>query len=98
MKSAFVQPVKPLSECGLVNTPLATDLESGQLFTLDHTLRSALGHSQHESGLSESQKTQRLKLNFHRWCYRLSNANAIALISVRARSLGKAGALPNAEF
>jgi hypothetical protein len=45
---------------------------------------------QHVSGLLDCQQTQRGNVVFH-WANRLSNASAIAPLSVAVRFLGKAG-------
>lgn len=73
--SPLVEAFKPCDEFAFTETPLATDLESGQLFALDHTLRGSLGYLQRDGGLSERQKTQRIDVVFHRQT-KLSNANA----------------------
>jgi hypothetical protein len=87
---SFLEALKPFSKFAFTDTPLAAAFESRYLFALDHTHRGSLGLSQHGSDFFEGQQMQRGNVVFH-WANRLSNANAIAPLSVAARFLGKAG-------
>ena len=48
--SPLVESVEPLSERVFVNTPLTTNLESRQIFAVDHPLQGAPGYLQQLSG------------------------------------------------
>jgi|SRR5262249_15772641 hypothetical protein len=63
--SQLVTPVEPFGQLAFTDTPLATDLESGQLFAGYHTHRGSPGYLQQNGGLAESQKTQRINVVFH---------------------------------
>ena len=64
--SQLVEALNEFDEFALSDTPLAADLESGQFVALNHALQRSLRHLQQHSGFLESEKTQRLKIIFHR--------------------------------
>jgi hypothetical protein len=77
----------PLAEMAFVDTPLATDLESGQFVLLDHPPHRPAGQLQQLSGFLKRQQAYRLVMVFHR-CFhttQLSNADAMTLLSIAAR-------------
>ena len=88
--SPLMESVEPLSERVFMNTPLTTNLESRQIFAVDHSLQGAPGYLQQLSGFFDSQKFQRLNAVFHSRYHR-SNGNAIAIISLVALFLEKSG-------
>ena len=64
--SQLVEAVNEFDEFAFLDTPLAADLESGQFVALNYAVQRSLRHLQQHSGFLESQKTQRLKISFHR--------------------------------
>ena len=88
--SPLVEALKPFSKFAFTETPLVTEFKSRQLFALGHTQHGSAAQLQHVSGLLDCQQTQRGNVVFH-WANRLSNASAIAPLSVAVRFLGKAG-------
>ena len=64
--SQLVDALNEFDEFAFLDTPLAADLESGQFAALNHAVQRSLRHLQQHSGFLESQKTQRLKISFHR--------------------------------
>src|SRR6266850_3205832 len=65
--SPLVEALNESDEFAFLDTPLAADLESGQSVALNHhPVQRSLRHLQQLSGFLESQKTQRLKIIFHR--------------------------------
>jgi hypothetical protein len=64
--SQLVVTLNEFDEFAFLDTPLAGDLESGQFVALNHAVQRSLRHLQQHSGFLESQKTQRLKISFHR--------------------------------
>ena len=94
---SFVEVLKPFSDFTFTETPLVTDFESRYLFALDQTQNGSAAQSQPVSGLLDCQQTHRGNIVFH-WANRLSNANAIAPLSVAARFLDKAGALLSSHY
>ena len=64
--SPLVEALNEFDEFSFLDTPLATDLESGHFVALSHAVQRSLRHLQQLSGFLESQKTQRLKIIFHR--------------------------------
>ena len=65
IQSAVLKSLKPFGEFAFADTPLAAELESGQLFPLRHEQHGSLGHLQRVSDLFDGQKTQRSNLVFH---------------------------------
>ena len=66
--SQLVEAVNEFDEFAFTDTPLAADLkESGGTVALKHyAAQRSLRHLQQHSGFLQSQKTQRLKIIFHR--------------------------------
>jgi hypothetical protein len=64
--SQLVEALNEFDEFAFTDTPLAAYLESGQFVALNHAVQRSLRHLQQHSGFLESQKTQRLKIVFHR--------------------------------
>ena len=95
--SPLVEAFEPFSQFTFTETPLVTDFESRYLFALDQTQNGSAAQSQPVSGLLDCQQTHRGNIVFH-WANRLSNANAIAPLSVAARFLDKAGALLSSHY
>ena len=89
--SPLVEALNEFDEFAFLDTPLVADLESGHFVALSHAVQCSLRHL-HQPGFLESQKTQRLKIIFHKRTNQSSNANAITLLSVAARLLVKAAA------
>ena len=66
--SPLVDTLNEFDEFAFLDTPLAADLESGHFVALNYAVQRSLRHLQQHSGFLESQKTQRLKISFHRRC------------------------------
>ena len=93
-KLPLVETLNPLGEMTFVDTPPAADFESGQFLALDHPVHRSPGQSQQFSSLLESQQRNGLG-SFSvgvSTALKLSNANAMILLSLAARLLGKAAA------
>ena len=83
-----------------MNSPLTTYLEGRQILSLQHPQYGTLREMQQLSGFLERQEPQRLSVVFHSRC-QSSNGNAIALLRVATRFLGKTGPLlsgPNTKI
>jgi len=64
--SPLVEALNEFDEFAFLDTPLVADLESGHFVALSHAVQRSIRHLHQLSGFLESQKTQRLKIIFHR--------------------------------
>jgi len=64
--SQLIEAFNPFGEVTCADTPLTTDLESGQSFAPDQAFYRSLRHLQQLSGLLGSEQLQRIKISFHR--------------------------------
>ena len=55
-RSKLLETLHPLAELAFVDTPLATDFESGQFFSLDHSHHGSPGQLQQLGGFLEGQQ------------------------------------------
>jgi hypothetical protein len=90
-RSPLVETLHPLAEMAFVDTPLAADLESGRFFSLDHSHHGSPGQLQQLGGFLDGKQAYRLVMVFHS-APKLSNADAMTLLSIAARLLEKAAA------
>jgi hypothetical protein len=90
-RSPLVETLHPFAEMAFVDTPLAADLESAKFFSLDHSHYCSTGQSQQLGGFLDGQQAYRLVTVFHS-APKLSNADAMTLLSIAARLLEKAAA------
>ena len=65
-RSPLMEIFNPFGELTCGDTPLTTDLESGQSFATDQAFYRSLRHLQQLSGLAVSEQLQRIKISFHR--------------------------------
>jgi hypothetical protein len=64
--SPLVEALNEFDEFAFTDTPLTTDLESGQFFAPDQAFYRSLRHLQQLSDLAGSEQLQRIKISFHR--------------------------------
>jgi hypothetical protein len=63
--SPLVEAFNPFGKLACADTPLTTDLESGQFFARDQAFYRSLRHPQQLSDLADSEQL-RIKISFHR--------------------------------
>ena len=65
-KLTVIEAFNPFGKVTCADTPLTTDLESGQSFVRDQAFYRSLRHLQQLSGLPGSEQLQRDQISFHR--------------------------------
>jgi hypothetical protein len=89
--SPLVEAFNPFGKLTCGDTPSVADLESAEFFSLDHSHYGSTGQSHQLGGFLDGQQAYRLVTVFHS-APKLSNADAMTVLSIAAHLLEKAAA------